>query len=58
MPENSTILQETKKTLSKSDGNVKTFLKKQTECLNQSRDVTQFWHRYEKVIGRKTNNTV
>ena len=45
-----------KKTLSKSDRNVKTFL--QTEYLNQSRDATQFWHRYEKVIGRKTNNTV
>ena len=34
------------------------FHKKQTEYLNQSRDATQFWHRYEKVIGRKTNNTV
>ena len=34
------------------------FHKKQTEYLNQSRDVTQFWHRYEKIIGRKTNNTV
>ena len=33
--------------------------KKQTEYLNQSRDATQFcWHRYEKIIGRKTNNTV
>ena len=32
--------------------------KKQTEYLNQSRDATQFWHRYEKVIGRKTNTTV
>ena len=34
------------------------FHKKQTEYLNQSRDATQFWHRYEKVVGRKTNNTV
>ena len=34
------------------------FQKKQTEYLNQSRDSTQFWHIYEKVIGRKTNNTV
>ena len=34
------------------------FHKKITEYLNQSRDATQFWHRYEKVTGRKTNNTV
>ena len=34
------------------------FHKKQTEYLNQSRDATQFWHGYEKVIDRKTNNTV
>ena len=34
------------------------FHKKLTEYLNQSRDATQFWHRYEKVTGRKTNNTV
>ena len=47
-----------KKTLSKADRNVKTFLQKQTEYLNQSRDSTQFWHIYEKFIGRKTNNTV
>ena len=33
------------------------FHKKQTEY-NQSRDATQFWHGYEKVIDRKTNNTV
>ena len=34
------------------------FHKKQTEYLNQSRDATQSWHRYDKIIGRKTNNTV
>ena len=34
------------------------FHKKQMEYLNQSRDTTQFWHRYEKVISRKINNTV
>ena len=34
------------------------FHEKQTEYLNQSRDAKQFWHRQEKVIGRKINNTV
>ena len=26
--------------------------------LNNSRDSSQFWHRYEKLIGRKSNNIV
>ena len=28
------------------------------EYLNQSKDANQFWHRYDKVLGNKTNNTV
>ena len=58
-PENSTILQEAKKHYQNLIEMSKlSFHKKQTEYLNQSRDATQFWHRYEKVIGRKTNNTL
>ena len=58
-PENSTILQEAKKHYQNLIEMSKlSFHKKQTEYLNQSRDATQFWHRYEKVTGRKTNNTV
>ena len=26
--------------------------------LNNSRDLGQFWHRYDKIIGRKSNNIV
>ena len=26
--------------------------------LNDSRDSSQFWHRYDKLIGRKSNNIV
>ena len=58
-PENSTILQEAKKHYQNLIEMSKlSFHKKQTEYLNQSRDATQFWHGYEKVIDRKTNNTV
>ena len=59
MPGNSTIQQEAKKHYQNLIEMSKlSFHEKQTEYLNQSRDATQFWHRYEKVIGRKTNNTV
>ena len=58
-PENSTILQEARKHYQNLIEMSKlSFHKKQTEYLNQYRDATQFWHKYEKVIGRKTNNTV
>ena len=36
-------------------------LKQQTSdsnFLNKSRDSSQFWHRYDKLIGRKPNNIV
>ena len=29
-----------------------------TKFLNESKDSTQFWHRYNKVLGKKTNNIV
>ena len=32
--------------------------KSNTKFLNESKDSTQFWHRYDKVIGKKTNNIV
>ena len=32
--------------------------KSNTEFLNESKDSTQFWHRYDKVLCKKTNNIV
>ena len=32
--------------------------KSNTKFLNGSKDSTQFWHRYDNVLGRKTNNIV
>ena len=32
--------------------------KSNTKFLNESKDSTQFWHRYDKVLGWKTNNIV
>ena len=32
--------------------------KSNTKFLNESKDSTQFWHRYNKVLGKKTNNIV
>ena len=29
-----------------------------TNFLNNSRDSIQFWHKYDKLIGRKSNNIV
>ena len=29
-----------------------------SNLLNNSRDSGQFWHRYDKIIGRKSNNIV
>ena len=59
IPENSTILQEAKKHYQNLIEMSKlSFYKKHTEFFNQSGDATQFWHRYEKVISRKTNNTI
>ena len=29
-----------------------------TKFLNESKDSTQFWHRYYKILGKKTNNIV
>ena len=33
-------------------------IKSNTKFLNESKDSTQFWHRYDKVLGKKTNNIV
>ena len=38
-----------------SDAKLKQY-KPNTKFLNESKDSTQFWHRYDKVLGRKTNN--
>ena len=32
--------------------------KSNTKFLNESKDSTQFWHRYNKALGKKTNNIV
>ena len=32
--------------------------KRNTKFLNESKDAAQFWHRYEKVLGKKKNNIV
>ena len=32
--------------------------KSNTKFLNESKDSTHFWHRYDKVLGKKTNNIV
>ena len=32
--------------------------KSNTKFLNKSKDSTQFWQRYDKVLGKKTNNIV
>ena len=32
--------------------------KSNTKFLNESKDSTQFWHSYGKVLGKKTNNIV
>ena len=29
-----------------------------TKFLNEARDENQFWHRYNKVLGRKNNNII
>ena len=58
-PENHTALLEVKKQYQTLIETSKLqFYKKQTDFLNQSRDATQFWHRYDKIIGRKRNNVV
>ena len=59
MPDNSTIVQEAKKRYQNLiEMSTLSFHKEQTEYLNQSRDATQFQHRQEKLIGRKTDNIV
>ena len=32
--------------------------KSNTKFLNESKDSTHFWHRYDKVLAKKTNNIV
>ena len=32
--------------------------KKNSECLNSSKDSTQFWHKYHKVLGTKEKNVI
>ena len=32
--------------------------KSNTKFLNESKDSTQFWHRYYKILGKKINNIV
>ena len=32
--------------------------KANTKFLKESKDSTQFWHRYNKFLGKKANNTV
>ena len=36
----------------------KTQYKSNTKFLNESKDSTQVWHRYGKVLAKKTNNIV
>ena len=33
-------------------------IKSNAKFINESKDSTQFWHRYDKVLGKKTNNIV
>ena len=33
-------------------------IKSNTKFLNESKGSSQFWHRYDKVLGKKTNNIV
>ena len=40
-----------------SDAKLKQY-KPNTKFLNESKDSTQFWHRYDKVLGRKTKTIV
>ena len=40
-----------------SEGKLKQY-NSNTKFLNESKDSTQFWHRYNKVLGKKTNNIV
>ena len=47
--------------LNRSLKNIKTrykAIKSNTNFLNESKDLSQFWHRYDKVLGKKTNNIV
>ena len=40
-----------------SEANLKLY-KSNTKFLNESKESTQFWHRYDKVFDRKTNKIV
>ena len=49
---------EVKEKLSFLRQNSNNIYKSNTKFLNESKDSTHFWHRYYKVLGKKTNNIV
>ena len=58
-PINHNTVQEKKLILNNLIKNSKLNLyKKHSDFLNNSKDSTQFWHRYEKVLGTKKNNLI
>ena len=57
-PVNLPKMVEVKEKLSFLRQNSNNIYKSNTKFLNESKDSTHFWHRYYKVLGKKTNNIV